>query len=101
LRRQWLFSFRADQWDVEPKKHALEISTRDRALALGIVDRYRLGSPDDYLGGRVFCDAYTPTGEPLAERVGDTPIVIAGAGSGAGFRLSPGLADEALRLLHA
>lgn len=101
LRRQWLFSFRADQWDVEPKKHALEISTQDRALALGIVDRYQLGSPDDYLGGRVFCDAYTPTGEPLAERVPDTPVVIAGAGSGAGFRLSPGLADEALQLLSA
>jgi glycine/D-amino acid oxidase-like deaminating enzyme len=101
LRRQWLFSFRADQWDVEPKKHALEISTHDRALALSIVARYGLGSPDDYLGGRVFCDAYTPTGEPLAERVPDTPVVIAGAGSGAGFRLSPGLADEALRLLSA
>jgi len=47
----------------------------------------------------VFCDAYTPTGEPLVERVPEAPIVLAGAGSGAGFRLSPGLAHEALRLL--
>ncbi len=101
LRRQWLFSFRADEWDVRPQKHALEIAERDRAIALGIVDRYRLGARDAFVGGRVFCDAYTPSGEPLVERVPNAPIVIAGAGSGAGFRLSPGLADEALCLLAA
>lgn len=99
LRRQWLFSFRADEWDCRPFKHALEISPHDRELALRIVDRYGLGAREAYRGGRVFCDAYTPSGEPLVERVPNAPIVIAGAGSGAGFRLSPGLADEALRLL--
>ncbi len=99
LRKQWLFSFRADEWDCRPLKHALEISAQDRETALRIVERYGLGPRDAYRGGRVFCDAYTPTGEPLVERVPETPIVIAGAGSGAGFRLSPGLAHEALRLL--
>ncbi|TAM50372.1 MAG: FAD-binding oxidoreductase [Paraburkholderia sp.] len=99
LRKQWLFSFRADEWDCRPLKHALEISAQDREAALRIVDRYGLGPRDAYRGGRVFCDAYTPTGEPLVERVPEAPIVLAGAGSGAGFRLSPGLAHEALRLL--
>ncbi len=100
-RNQWLFSFRADEWDCRPLKHALEISAQDRALAMRVVERYLPGSSDAFVGGRVFCDAYTPSGEPLVERVPGMPVVIAGAGSGAGFRLSPGLADEALRRFDA
>jgi len=100
-RNQWLFSFRADEWDCRPLKHALEISAQDRLLAMRVVERYLPGSSDAFVGGRVFCDAYTPSGEPLVERVPGVPVVIAGAGSGAGFRLSPGLADEALRRFDA
>jgi glycine/D-amino acid oxidase-like deaminating enzyme len=98
-RNQWLFSFRADEWDCRPLKHALEISENDRQIAMRIIERYQPGVSGACRGGRVFCDAYTPNGEPIVERVPDAPVVIAGGGSGAGFRLSPGLADEALRCL--
>ncbi|RKT10472.1 glycine/D-amino acid oxidase-like deaminating enzyme [Paraburkholderia sp. RAU2J] len=100
-RNQWLFSFRSDEWDCRPRKHALEISERDRDLAKDVLHRYLPELANVCCGGRVFCDAYTSTGEPLVSLDRSRAAVFAGAGSGAGFRLAPGIADEALRLIEA
>ncbi|ACD14709.1 MULTISPECIES: NAD(P)/FAD-dependent oxidoreductase [Burkholderia] len=100
-RNQWLFSFRSDEWDCRPRKHALEISDRDRNVAEAVLRRYLPDLADVCCGGRVFCDAYTSTGEPLVSLDPCLPAVFAGAGSGAGFRLAPGIAEEALRLIEA
>jgi D-hydroxyproline dehydrogenase subunit beta len=98
-RNQWLFSFRSEEWDCEPRKHELEISERDREIAKAVLDRYLPGLSDDCVGGRVFCDAYTPGGETLVAFDHGCRSVVAGAGGGAGFRLAPGIADEALQMI--
>lgn len=98
-RNQWLFSFRSEEWDCEPRRHELEISERDREIAKAVLDRYLPGLSDACVGGRVFCDAYTPGGETLVAFDHGCRSVVAGAGGGAGFRLAPGIADEALRMI--
>jgi glycine/D-amino acid oxidase-like deaminating enzyme len=51
-------------------------------------------------GGRVFCDAYSPDGEPVVCALADTGrIVFAGAASGSGYRLAPAIATQAVDLL--
>jgi glycine/D-amino acid oxidase-like deaminating enzyme len=100
-RNQWLFSFRSDEWDCRPGKHALEINDRDRNVAKAVLRRYLPDLADLCCGGRVFCDAYTSTGEPLVRLDPSRAAVFAGAGSGAGFRLAPGIAEEALHLIEA
>jgi len=100
-RNQWLFSFHCDEWDCRPRKHALEINDRDRDVAKEVLRRYLPELADLCCGGRVFCDAYTSTGEPLVQLDPSRAAVFAGAGSGAGFRLAPGIASEALQLIEA
>jgi glycine/D-amino acid oxidase-like deaminating enzyme len=100
-RNQWLFSFRCDEWDVAPRKHALEITPHDRDVANRTLAHYLPALVARCRGGRVFCDSYSPSGE---SRVSFDPVhhlVFAGAGSGAGFRLAPGIAREALDLIVA
>ncbi|MGC3525898.1 NAD(P)/FAD-dependent oxidoreductase [Pseudomonas aeruginosa] len=98
-RNQWLFSFRAEAWDRQPERSQLDISAEDASLAKTILDRYQPGLAASLLGGRAFCDAYTPTGEPLVAHDQAQGWIVAGAGSGAGFRLAPGIADEAVRIV--
>lgn len=97
-RNQWLFSFRATGWDCRPERSQLDISAEDIALATCILDDYQPGLADHFQGGRAFCDAYVPTGEPLVAGDQGQSLVVAGAGSGAGFRFAPAIADEALRI---
>jgi len=97
-RNQWLFSFRSDEWDCLPRKHTLEISGRDRELAQDILECYLPGMSQTCRGGRVFCDAYSTDGVPLVKFDSSNQTIVAGACSGSGFRLAPGIADEALRM---
>lgn len=98
-RNEWLFSFRSDEWDCQPRKHGLEISGRDRNNARSILDRYLPGLAGACIGGRVFCDAYARDGEPVVAFDRGNLAVVAGAGGGAGFRLAPGIAEAALQML--
>ena len=49
----------------------------------------------------MFCDSYSPDGESQVSVDASQNLVFAGAGSGAGFRLAPGIAREALELIVA
>jgi glycine/D-amino acid oxidase-like deaminating enzyme len=49
----------------------------------------------------VFCDAYSPSREPLVRTLDhDARIVFAGAANGSGYRLAPAIAAEAADLLR-
>jgi glycine/D-amino acid oxidase-like deaminating enzyme len=99
-RQQWLFSFASQEWDCRPETSRLRISGEDRDLALSILNRYCPSIVPLCHGGRVFCDAYSRDGVPLVAQVPGMPnFVMAGAGSGSGYRLAPGIAIEALKQL--
>ena len=99
-RQEWIFSFTSQEWDCAPEISRLRISKEDRDLALAILNRYCRSFVADCHGGRVFCDAYTRDFIPLVTRVCERPdFVIAGACSGSGYRLAPGIALEALAQL--
>jgi glycine/D-amino acid oxidase-like deaminating enzyme len=97
-RREWLFSFTSQEWDCEPEISQLSISPADRQTAHTILQRYCPSFVDYSHGGRVFCDAYTTTRVPIIRQVPGMPnYVIAGACSGAGYRLAPATAFVALQ----
>lgn len=99
-RKQWLFSFSSPEWDHKPGGENLRIASSDRELAASVLDRYLPGFMSASRGGRVFCDAYTPEGVPLVASYPEHPaLVVAGAGSGAGFRLAPGIAERAMEMV--
>jgi glycine/D-amino acid oxidase-like deaminating enzyme len=97
-RREWLFSFASREWDCPPETSQLRISGEDRDLALSILNRYCPSIVPFCHGGRVFCDAYSHDRVPLVAQVPGIPnFVMAGACSGSGYRLAPGIAIEALK----
>lgn len=99
-RRQWLFSFASHDWDCTPDISQLRISASDRDSALSILSRYCFPFADYCHGGRVFCDAYSRDWTPIITTVPGSPdFVVAGACSGYGYRLAPGIALEALKKL--
>lgn len=99
-RKQWLFSFRSEEWDCTPQGSELAITDSDRATANAILGRYLPGMLGMDRGGRVFCDGYTPTGTPIvALHPENNALVVAGAGAGAGFRLAPGIAESAIQMV--
>lgn len=97
---RFILSFTSTEWDCSPEISQLRISAGDRAIALSVLERYCPGLIRHCYGGRVFCDAYSKDRVPLAVSVpGMKNFVVAGACSGSGFRLAPGLARQALALL--
>jgi D-hydroxyproline dehydrogenase subunit beta len=99
-RQEWLFSFTSQEWDCPPETSRLRISGEDRDLALSILNRYCPSTVPLCHGGRVFCDAYSHDRAPLVAQVSGIPnFVFAGACSGSGYRLAPGIAIEALKQL--
>jgi glycine/D-amino acid oxidase-like deaminating enzyme len=99
-RGHWLFSYTCREWHVTPDAGMLGITAADRREALSILDRYCPRLRDRCGSGRAFCDAYSPGGEPVVARAADRPnLVFAGAANGAGYRLAPGIAAEALDLV--
>jgi glycine/D-amino acid oxidase-like deaminating enzyme len=97
-RRQWLFSFTCEEWDVVAEAPRLLMTEGDLKLALSILRQYHPDFAGRCSGGRVFCDAYGPNRAPVIAKLADD-LILAGAGSGSGFRLSLGIASSALRLL--
>jgi D-arginine dehydrogenase len=98
--RRLILSFTSREWDCSPEISRLRISADDRAIALSVLERYCPGLIRHCQGGRVFCDAYSKDRLPLIVSVPDRKnFVVAGACSGSGFRLAPGVACRALALL--
>jgi glycine/D-amino acid oxidase-like deaminating enzyme len=99
-RGHWLFSYTCPQWGVDPDDLVDGVSPGDLADATGLLNRYAPSLATRCTGGRVFCDAYSGTGEPLVRVLDeDRRIVFAGAANGSGYRLAPAIAVEAVDLL--
>jgi glycine/D-amino acid oxidase-like deaminating enzyme len=97
--QRWLFGFPSQRWDVNPAQFALD--SEDRAKAESILGRYSLELARHRRGARSFCDSYTENWMPVVTKVEERPnVVFAGACSGSGFRLAPGLAEKAIGLLE-
>jgi glycine/D-amino acid oxidase-like deaminating enzyme len=99
--RRWLFSFPSPIWDVDPLSSKLTIDSEENKTAASILNRYVPGLAAYKRGGRVFCDSYTENRVPLVCCVGGNPdVVFVGGCSGSGFRLAPGMAEQAMDLLE-
>jgi D-arginine dehydrogenase len=99
-RGHWLFSYTCREWDVEPDALAGGLSRRDLDAAREVLARYAPDLVPRVVGGRVFCDAYSGTGEPQVRTVDPAGrVVFAGAANGSGYRLAPAIAEQAADLL--
>lgn len=92
-RNHWLFSYTCQQWDIAPDRSALGVTGRELLEARHWLAQLAPSLNLEPKAGRVFCDAYSATREPLIEPVGVSGnIVYAGAANGAGYRLAPEIA---------
>jgi glycine/D-amino acid oxidase-like deaminating enzyme len=99
-RGHWLFSYTSTEWAVDPDELRTGLSPRDVNEAAATLRRYAPGLAGRLTGGRVFCDAYSGTGEPLVRALDDAGrVVFAGAANGSGYRLAPAIAAQAADLL--
>jgi D-arginine dehydrogenase len=99
-RGHWLFSYTCDEWDVEPDDIAQGLSADHLAQAHAVLERYAPGLAAYTTSGRVFCDAYSPTREPLVRALDEgARVIFAGAANGSGYRLAPAIAAETADLL--
>jgi glycine/D-amino acid oxidase-like deaminating enzyme len=94
--RCWLFNFTLDSWDGDP-----DTSTAlDREELRAGAQVLRELAPDlaAFVGGAyAFCDLYAAGRIPVvAAAPASARITVAGACSGAGFRIAPALAEDAL-----
>jgi glycine/D-amino acid oxidase-like deaminating enzyme len=101
-RGEVLFSFPCESWDSDPAAGRLSILAEDRRRGLELLARRAPALVPAVHGGRVFCDAYGPDRSPVVAACPELPAtVLAGAGSGSGYRLAPALARRALDALAA
>jgi glycine/D-amino acid oxidase-like deaminating enzyme len=92
-RGHWLFSYTCTEWDVDPDQLTNGLRADDLDTAHAVLDRYAPGLSKRCTSGRVFCDAYSATGEPEIRTLDpDGRIVFAGAANGSGYRLGPAVA---------
>jgi D-arginine dehydrogenase len=99
-RGHWLFSYSCREWDVDPDGPAAGLTAAHLGAARDCLRRYSPALADACRGGQVFCDAYSPDGEPVVRPLDpDGRIVFAGAASGSGYRLGPAIAAGAVDLL--
>jgi D-arginine dehydrogenase len=99
-RGHWLFSYTCQDWDVDPDRLGAELAARDLEEARACLSRYAPSLARRCVSGRVFCDAYSPSRQPLVRRLDPHGrVVFAGAANGSGYRLAPAIAEEAVQLL--
>ena len=73
----------------------LRISNEDIDQANGILREFAPALVDTERSGRCFCDAYGPARSAVVASVSQTGrVVFAGAGSGSGFRIAPGISQR-------
>ncbi len=99
-RGHWLFSYTCQEWDVDPDAVGAGLFPHNVEEARECLRRYAPALAARCTSGRVFCDAYSPTGEPLVRALDpDARVVFAGAANGSGYRLAPAMAAETVDLL--
>ena len=117
-RGHWLFSYACREWDVDPDRPATGLTAADidaardclrrnaptpasaSASALAAASASASALADACRGGQVFCDAYSPSREPVIEALDPAGrIVFAGAANGSGYRLAPAIAAQAVSQL--
>ncbi|MFI8417130.1 NAD(P)/FAD-dependent oxidoreductase [Serratia sp. NPDC078593] len=96
-RGHWLFSYTCQEWDVLPEQ-AGPLEARDLDKAREILSRYAPALAAQIKDGRVFCDAYSPSREPVIVRL-DEHLIFAGGANGSGYRLAPAIAADVTQLL--
>lgn len=100
-RRHWLFSYTCTEWDVDPDVLTEGVSAANLGDARDCLRRYSPALAQACRSGRVFCDAYSHSGEPVVQALDEAGrVVFAGAANGSGYRLAPAIAAEAIDLLH-
>ncbi|MCE3602806.1 FAD-binding oxidoreductase [Massilia sp. P8910] len=100
-RAQHLLSFASREWDCDPDSGRIALSADDYRVAEAIIARHFSDWQPQICGGRVFCDTYAQDRQPIARIHPEWPsVAIAGAGGGAGFRLAPAIAEQAITLLE-
>ena len=100
-RGHWLYSYTCAEWDVSPDGLRSGLSDRNLKDGCDVLCRYAPELARSLRSGRVFCDAYSPTREPLITKVGKSGnVIFVGAANGSGYRLAPGIAAEAVSLLN-
>ncbi|MFF3340545.1 NAD(P)/FAD-dependent oxidoreductase [Streptomyces flavidovirens] len=99
---RWLLSITSQEWDVPATRaDRLVVTAEDRDIARAVLDRHVPGFGAGLAGGQVHCDSYPPDGLPLVTRADDTGrAVLAVGGAGAGYRLAPAVAEDALNLFE-
>jgi glycine/D-amino acid oxidase-like deaminating enzyme len=103
LREQgyWLYSYTCTEWDVHPDEVADGLTPGNVEEARESLRRYAPDLAEHATSGRVFCDAYSRTGDPRVQALDpDGRVVFAGAANGSGYRLAPAIASEAADLLN-
>ena len=97
----WVFSYRCDQWDVMPDFNQLTINPDNVSKAKAILEQIAPAFVKHCQGGTAFCDAYGGGNRPIVEKglLGENLAMVTGT-AGAGFRLAPSLAIEALDMLQ-
>ncbi|WP_338426266.1 NAD(P)/FAD-dependent oxidoreductase [Sphingopyxis kveilinensis] len=99
-RGHWLFSYTCPDWDVDPDAPPRGIDRRNLDEARAVLRRYAPELAGRLQSGRLFCDAYSPSREPIVTALGASGrIVFAGAANGSGYRLAPAIAAETVALL--
>ncbi|MFI9204908.1 NAD(P)/FAD-dependent oxidoreductase [Streptomyces sp. NPDC053048] len=99
-RGHWLFSYTCREWDVDPDDSSPALSAAHLYEAQDVLSRYAPALAEHCASGQVFCDAYSPTGEPLITLLeGNGRLIFAGAANGSGYRLAPAIAARAVDLL--
>ncbi|MGA6161427.1 NAD(P)/FAD-dependent oxidoreductase [Amycolatopsis magusensis] len=99
-RGHWLFSYTCQEWDPDPDQPPDGLTGHDLHEAREVLRRYAPAMADDCTSGRVFCDAYSGTGEPVVRALGGGRVVFAGAANGSGYRLAPAIAARAADLME-
>jgi glycine/D-amino acid oxidase-like deaminating enzyme len=102
-RGHWLFSYTRMEWDVDPDAIATApgLTSEDVADARACLRPYDPARAAELRSGRICCDAYSETREPVVTALGpDGLIIFAGAANGSGYRLAPAIARQAVDLLQ-
>ena len=88
-----VLSISSKEWNCQPNSASLNVNADELADKEKVLNKYYPELLSQVVGNRVFCDAYRPDFTAIAQPLKDHPnIVIAGGGSGSGFRLAPAIA---------